>query len=312
MSRFPRRLLVPLLVVSLGSSAEAHEDTVTHIEGVEAVASPGRIDVTGQVTLVPPQGVVVDPLGDVTIAGIGGDIQRASVVADAVSRKLAFRLDIADPPQSSTGISEAVYYNWCFQATKPGSSDQRYFQVQAFRTAVGAPPGGSISVFRGREQVCNLGATGLVQVMTAPPPWSTLDGKFEDGAVEVTVPFDVIGLGQDWQIRFKDPPQLWVGSALGRSGLASFCGLNPNFKASCLDLVDLPPVTIAARSPLFVGVAPAGTPPAQVPMTAVADLDGSGRFTATLGTANLSPGEYVVAARICYDVCATGSTSITI
>lgn len=155
-----------------------------------------------------------------------------------------------------------------------------------------------------------------------------LDGTFEDGAVEVAVPFDVTGIGPGWQIRFHNGPVLSVGSRLGASVQVSFCRLksssthpvldpvldpvlSPVLLVPCLDLVDLPSFTIAARSPLFVGVAPAGTPPAQVPMTAVADLDGSGS-TATLDTASLSPGEYVVAARICYDVCATGSTTITI
>jgi len=71
------------------------------------------------------------------------------------------------------------------------------------------------------------------------------------------------------------------------------------------------PYVVPAPS-VLVGIAPAGTPASEVPLTATAALSDGGGFEAALG--DLVPGDYIVAALACHGelACDLATTEVSL
>lgn len=283
---------VTAMLVATGGGAFADPGDTTHVDEV-AAADGDLISVTGQATFVDlPAQVGEDPAGDATVSGaaggqapVGDDLTTATIARpDAFANELRFTLGIANQPPELNGTPEVIHYNW--DISVDGGSP---LTLQAIRTAQFASPGAE-PVFRLLN--CAEGSCATV---------AELSGTMADGEVTWQVPMSQINAVAGSVIAQGGN----VVSTLGASGAVWFVNLG----GDQMFVVDytVPGPTVQ------LGIAPAGTPAASVPLTASATVEPTGAFAGTLSTPD-TPGDYIVVAKACNgpDNCGLATTTLSV
>lgn len=287
------RMLVPLaagvtlLLVAPAGGVVAQEGDSTHVDSLEATASGTEVHVAGSATFVDiPAEVVLDPSGDSLQPGTGADVAGGTISRPVGSKNLVFTLELADQPPAVNG-TPGILYLW---PVASDANDGGLFLMAGRMGTVSTDPS------------FELGQNDSDSFSTI----TSLQGRMEDGVVEWTVPMSMIGAkpggGTVSQGGLNDTP---VGTINGWPSLFWCCVIIDSFSA---DDYTIPVATVE------LGIAPAGTPVDQVPLTTAADVDpATGEFSGAIDASTLPAGDHVVVARACYGAasCGLGSAAVT-
>ena len=232
------------------------------------VPGEDRVSVSGLATFSGAVTSVTDPPDDgIPGAGpAGAELTGASLTYRPEQEDLLVRLRLASIPSLVNGAGiPAVLYG--LRLTLEGAR----YEVRALRGVItngSAPP--SLSLYR-----CDLVCTEQAALTGGIGTTGT--------SVSVSVPLSALGAQE--------------GSAL--TEIVAFAGLGDGAPGALvmLDQADLPATTIPARS-VTLGIAPTGTPEAQVAFDTQAEIAG-GSFSGTLDVGSFSPGDFEVWVRAC-------------
>lgn len=298
-SRVAIGLVTVALVAAPATSAAAEPGEATHVDSLVASVSGGVVTVSGEASFVDvPLLVAEDSAGDSLGANIGaplGDdlttatIARQSPFEDTVT----FSVGVANQPPTLSGTPEVLVYNWEFVVSTEGDEPSAY-QLRAQRTAqVGSPGVNPYFVL----SKCSDG------VPRSCPPLATVPGRMQEGVVEWDVPFDLITAQAGSLIENVGAIEIWLSA----SGLASTGVVRPDRAFFDEEFYTVPGPTVR------FGVAPVGTSPEFVDLTASGTVQNSGAFTGAL-PAPAEPGAYTVVVEACQGPasCALAATDITV
>lgn len=303
---FASALFVAFAVVAAAPAAGAivatAEGSSTRVEGVTAGVVGGVVSVSGTARFIDrPHGVAWDPDGDARIPGGGVDLTGGTISRpDPARSELVFTLKVADEVPVLFGPPETIHYWWGFHAAPQSGvrSSEQLFVLEAMRTAQAQTPGNLDPFFRLWQ---HRGETGCCN------PLMQLAGTMRDGAITWTVPLDSIGVtGGDQILPWRKEVGL-IRTEVGASADYTYTGNRPDVM-DVFDTYEIPQARVE------VGIAPAGTPAVQVPLSAEASVNvSSGEFDAEMPLP-AEPGAYVVVARACYgsDNCGLASTTLII
>jgi hypothetical protein len=278
----------------VGAPAHADPGTATHIDSLTATVGASTIQVSGAATFVDAPKLVGQDGADAAVPGIGADIRDITISRVPPKGAVKFTLSIADQPPTIFGIPETVAYLWDI-TVKTGTSESSY-ELWAARTAQNASFGGTDPVFR--RYICTPNPT--------PPPdvncgsAVTVPGRMQDGVVEWQVPANQIS---------ASPGSVITSSAIEVNPTASgviWGGLRLDLGGAAQDeeyVVPGPTVQL--------GIAPAGTPAAQVPLATAGVVNTTtSAFTGSVAKPSQA-GEYVLVAQACFGAGSCGERSST-
>lgn len=258
----------------------------TGVDTLSASVEDGAIQVTGTATFVGAQGFVGDDAwADSKTPAPGTDLTWASIERPPGSDGLTFTMALTDMPP--TGGTAGYVYHWSLGVD---GRDEGLMLEAAFGAVDCVTGEATAPIFRvvrdGFEEVARL------------------QGSFAGSRVTFRdVPMQSIGASAGSMI---SSPREGVVSSTGIAGCVSYRNTGGDFMAVG-DYV-VPEETVQ------LGIAPAGTPVSDVPLTSAATLGAEGSsFSGSLGAPG-KPGDYVVVARACYvpDVCGVKSMTVTV
>lgn len=313
-----RRLRIPALVVGLlavpvGNWSSAGESgPATGVEHVQASVAGSDVIVQGTARFVDlPVQVGTDPSGDAQVSGRGADVVAATISRpDPFANELRFSLGVADLPSDAPAIG--VDHIWCLEVLpdgidSPPGQHQRHM-LHAYRKSDGA------AGFRATSaNGCTLIYGGpTISGATGPDP-GAISGSIGQGAVTFAVPFQkMAGVKPGALIRhYEYFTNAIQGDRIGQVG-SSLGALGFEWYGS-LDTIAVAEYVVPAPT-VRIGVAPAGTPPEQVPLTATATVLPDSSFRGMFPLEEIPPGDHVVVAEACYgeENCGHAATSLSV
>lgn len=267
-----------LTVAVMAIPVSAHEDETTHVEQVTTSRSGNTLFVSGTATFVDQPATIMTDAGDGTLVDVtSGTISRAPG-----STTLQFKLNIDAP---TTDFPNMVYL-WPIAVD---GGDTGLFLM------------GSRMGFVSTSPTFILARSGEGGFSTV----TTLQGSLTASSISWNVPMFRLGANDGSVVS-----QGSGSSAEVRTGMAGgfyCCTTGDQFDSWFLEDYRVPGATVQ------IGIAPAGTPPAQVSLSSSAVVTDSS-FSGGLDVSGLAPGDYVVVAKACYGSanCGLASTDVTI
>lgn len=298
---------VATTLVVAGAGAFADPGNTSHVDAVTAAVDAGGIAVTGRATFVDVPVVVGEDADDDAIgsaAPLGHELTTATISRpDPFADMLTFAIGVANQPPETDGVPEGVLYRWDFSVTM-GGGKPRDVTLRAWRTTQGnqASRQDPADPYFDLLFLASRSAGSIAQV--------PVTGSMGNGIVAWNVPMgtdETQGqIGQAGRIIPADSHTIHVAnSAEEKSPTAEEAVVLDDIAADTAYTVPGPGVRI--------GIAPAGTAPADLPLTVSAAVSSSGAFTGRLPRP-ATPGEYTIAARACHapHSCGIATTNITV
>jgi hypothetical protein len=287
---------VAATILTLGSvPVGAHPEGGTHVESITATAGATSIALTGTATFVDTAVVFAeDAAGDTSLKGLGTDLVKATIARpNPAKSELEFSIDIADEAQGIFTIPEVIHYSYFF-AVGPDAASQWLLMGQ--RTSQGQSTGST-------EPVLNLHQFNADGTCCASK--GALAGSMSGGKVRWVLPMSRIQAKAGSVL--EPHPSRAIQIQIGASGSQRRNDNQPDQMYSETTYV-VPGATVQ------LGIAPAGTPEAQVPLSVNAGVTAAtGAFSGQLPMP-ATAGTYVVVAKACYGDgnCGIKSTTITV
>lgn len=284
--------LVASALLVLTAPVSADPGTETHVDSVAAALTGSVLSVSGEATFVDvPVQIATDPAGDATIPAGGVDLLAATIERPSpTTSSLRFTMKIGDAIPAVFGVPEAVHYSFFFGVGQDGNDAQ--FLLQSLRTAAANQPSAN-PMFR----LLRFNGTSCCT------PVASVPGTMTGDEITWTAPLSQMGLQPGSTITGHPVGTRQIQIQLGASGVQWLNNGQPDFMFIDTEYeVPGPSVTI--------GVAPAGTPVDEVPLTASATVSGGSSFVGAIPAPG--PGSYVVVAKACYTSTSCGVSSTTI
>ena len=222
-------------------------------------------------------------------AALGMDLASARL-QQRDQHHLVAELGIHDMPENVP--PEVVHYEWPFEIRR-GGQVVADLTLQAIRSAQAQRPGSLDPVFRLLE--CTPDPAGAQCTQRA-----TLQGAFTSEGVRFVIPLSAIdGVAGGVMTQGRDVVSTSIGASGVRSGIAG-------------DRMGVSDFTIHPAT-VSLGIAPAGTPDHEVPLTRQATVYADGTYSGSVPRPT-APGEYVAVAKACLgpDSCRLVSHRLTI
>lgn len=286
------------------TGAVADPGEATHVDELAAVVDGDTIRVTGLATFVDVPAVIgEDVTGDAVPDGgelaFGHDLTTATIGRpDPFGETLTFTLTVANQSSTVSGVPEAVLYRWPVQV----DSAEPIFTLEAFADSLGGCPDnpGIGPCFRVMHY------TGMISAVRTGDLLAEVPGAMAAGVVQWQVPMSVFNVQPGSAITPAGVAEVVLG--VGGPGM-SF----PHPVTVALDRVSVQQQYQIPAPAVRVGIAPIGTPEADMMLTAAAALEDDGAFSAEVAAPG-SPGDYMVVTEACYGTatCARAATTVTL
>ena len=285
-------------LVPLGSSGATAAGETSTVTSLNATNGNGTVQVSGAAAFIRDEVVVgTSPAGTSELPpaapGIGMDLSQARIRQISHST-LEFNVDIRDMAAvgDGYGVKEVAHYDWDFNVVKNGKLSAG-FTLQTIASS----------------QLNNAGSLDAVhRLLTCVPDEQTaqttcttvgeVDGQMHAKGITYKVPVATLSAAGAVLEQNYDG----VASSYGASGAQWYIGG---------DRMAMDSYTVHAPT-VQVGVAPAGTPDAEVALTNTAPVGKTGSFTTAVPTP-ATAGEYKVVAKACLgDSCGLTSTPLLV
>lgn len=299
-----RTFLRTILVAAIAATTiAATEGPSTTAEITSATQQGQSIAVQGKGTFVGPTLVVGSRAPGGT--GLPGTNIVEASITPVSNTTLQFDLKVADLAAGTNGTPEAVNYWWEFDVNTNGQYVATY-ALQAWRTSTAA------DLTCGVIFLCPPGNPGdpRFQLSTCQPDPTTgnetcsaqaLQGQIVGDTFRWNVPRALIGVGNSSELVAVQN----ITASAGGSGLYWYSNGNGGRT--------MPWDGYTYERTVSLGIAPAGTPDAEVPLTTTATIATNSNFSGTLATP-ATPGEYKVVAKACLGAnnCTLTSRAVTV
>lgn len=309
--------LAALLGVAVGAGPVAADPGETsRVDSLSAApGAGGTVEVSGEVTFAGMAAAPImatDHAGDARAPGVGADLTSLSIDSKGPAT-LVLALGVADLPGAAGGTSEAVEYRILLLTSASSGGDVRSYWVQAIRSSQALAPGSQEPSFRLLPAVLPPGGpTDGV----APPgdEIAELTGSFSSNAVTVEVPWEAVDVGPGGLVWMSDGPQAACTFAACVVSAASASGVVRGPVVDYLRPQVGPINPYILPGEVSLGIAPAGTPAGQVPLTRTVRPTLEGSFSTTFPADEVPSGDALVAARVCFGPsnCHLASTTVTV
>jgi hypothetical protein len=288
------------LVLSLTASGATAEGETSSVKSQSATLTASAINVSGLAAFTRDEvtiGTSASGSTDVPPAppGIGMDLAAARV-RQVDQNALEFNLDVRDMPTANGryGLNEVVHYDWDFNVVRNGTVTAG-FTLSAIPSAQGVNPGSLDPILR--LMTCAADPqTGQDTCGEVGP----LQGSIHANGITFRVPLSMLNapggavLTQNYD---------GVVASYGASGLQWYVGG---------DRMPIDDFTVSAPT-VQVGIAPATTPDAEVPLTQAATVTTKTGAFATSLPLPTTPGDYKVVSKACLaENCGIGVSTVTV
>lgn len=306
-------VVATVAVVGVDGAVAAPGDG-SYVDEVTAVVGSGGIAVTGQATFVDvPVVVGEDPAGDAdgAVVPLGHDLTTVTISRpDPFADMVRVAVDLENQPPLVVGtVPEILRYRWAFTVTTGGKTTE--VMLMAYRSST------STNALQGFP---HKSADPFFEVHVCPGGGNCqhfygTSGSMENGIVAWDLPLGM------------DSTQGQIGGHTGSmiTGEVGHPGTPRDFPVVAeaaapgiliLSVLDRMAVDTAYAVPgpgVRIGIAPAGTPPENVPLTVPGTVTSLGAFTGHLPTPD-TPGEYTIVAQACHGTnsCGIATTNITV
>ncbi len=272
------------LVTLAGASGADTTSATTLTLGTPAVSSSG-VNVSGNAMMaaLPATQVGKDAAGDGRLPGT--DLTGASITPLGGGR-IAFDLAIANMPPTVGSAPAVTHHNWEFAATSPDGESSTTLSLKAING--GAVIAGAVNTPSFSLNTCTPDPQTGQNTCTA----SYIDGAYSATGVRFLLDNAAISAFSGWSIT---PTGQGINVSPGASDVLWFTNGTGGDTMGADEFL-VPDAVVK------VGIAPAGTAPADVPLARTVDVPGSSWSTKLARPA--VAGDYVVVAQACHgDVC---------